>query len=152
LASMLNYKYNLNLKMDDMIETTIERLIIEKRYPEHLEKKYNLTFYLMGISCFVKTDFKQVDQRFKDFGSTFYELFRHFFVKKNVDFEIYFILDSFSELMLNNVSFSQSKLFPEKDIQKVKSKLQVELLFNGKNFILLPDLLTNCSDIQFHFK
>jgi hypothetical protein len=50
------------------------------------------------------------------------------------------------------MGISQSELFPEKDIRSIKSKLQVELLLEGKNFILLPDVLVKCSDIQFKFK
>jgi hypothetical protein len=43
-------------------------------------------------------------------------------------------------------------LFPDKDIGMIKTPLQVELLFDGKNFILLPDVLVKCSDIHFNFK
>jgi hypothetical protein len=145
---MINYKYNLHLKIDDMIEFAIVDL---KKHMIRLEE-IRLTFTLMAISCFSKTDFNIIDKRFKDFGSTFYQLMRDFAEKKLVDYEIDFIRGSFSEFMLNNFGFSKSELFPEKDIQMIKNKLQVELLLDGKNFILLPDVLVKCSDIQFHFK
>jgi hypothetical protein len=144
---MINYKYNLHLKLDDMIEFAIIDL---KKHMIRLDHD-SLPFTLMAISCFVKTDFKIVDEQFKDFGSTFFKLMRDF-EKKLVDYEIDFIRGSFSELMLSNLGFSKSEWFPKKDIQMIKNKLQVELLLDGKNFILLPDVLVKCSNIQFHFK
>jgi hypothetical protein len=144
---MINYKYNLHLKLDDMIEFAIIDL---KNHLIHLDHD-SLRFTLMAISCFVKTDFKIVDEQFKDFGSTFFKLMRDF-EKYLVDYEIDFIRGSFSELMLSNLRFSKSEWFPTKDIQMIKNKLQVELLLDGKNFILLPDVLAKCSNIQFHFK
>jgi hypothetical protein len=144
---MINYKYNLHLKLDDMIEFAIIDL---KNHLIHLDHD-SLRFTLMAISCFVKTDFKIVDEQFKDFGSTFFKLMRDF-EKYLVDYEIDFIRGSFSELMLSNLRFSKSEWFPTKDIQMIKNKLQVELLLDGKNFILLPDVLVKCSNIQFHFK
>jgi hypothetical protein len=106
---------------------------------------------LVSISSLVKTDFKRVDERFKDFGLNFLKLMKKFSKMRTVEFEIEFIREAFSQLMLNNFSFSQS-LFPDKDIGMIKSRLQVELLLDGKNFILLPNILVKCSDIQFKFK
>jgi hypothetical protein len=114
--------------------------------------KMDLTFRLVSIASFVKTDFKRVDERFKDFGLNFLKFLKEFSEMMTVEYEIDFIREAFSQLMLNNFSFSQSVLFPDKDIGMITSKLQVELLLDGKNFILLPDILVKCSDIQFKFK
>jgi hypothetical protein len=134
--------------MNTMIDIFIEEFIKYNVYGN----KIKLTFPLISIASFVKTDFKRVDERFKDFGLNFLKVLKEFSEKMNVEFEIDFIREAFSQLMLNNFSFSQSVLFPDKDIGMIKSKLQVELLMDGKNFILLPDILVKCSDIQFKFK
>jgi hypothetical protein len=130
-----------------MIELTIKK-IKSKEYSDKIE----LSFLLMAITCFVKTDFKLVDKQFKDFGFNLVKMMEEYSQFKIVDYEIDFIRDSLSELILNNYGFSQSELFPEKDIQMVKSKLQVDLLMIGKNFILLPAVLIKCSNVKFHFK
>jgi hypothetical protein len=148
LTSMTNYKYDLRLNMNTMIDIVIEEFIKDK----FEGSKIDLTFRLVSIASFVKTDFKRVDTRFKDFGLNFLKVLKEFSEMMTVEFEIDFIREAFSQLMLNNFSFSQSVLFPDKDIGMIKSKLQVELLLNGKNFILLPDILVKCSDIQFKFK
>jgi hypothetical protein len=145
---MTNYKYDLRLNMNTMID-----FIIDEFFGDVFSRlKMDLTFHLVSISSLVKTDFKRVDERFKDFGLNFLKLMKKFSKMRTVEFEIEFIREAFSQLMLNNFSFSQSVLFPDKDIGMIKSRLQVELLLDGKNFILLPDILVKCSDIQFKFK
>jgi hypothetical protein len=144
---MTNYKYDLRLNMNTMID-----FIIDEFFGDVFSRlKMDLTFHLVSISSLVKTDFKRVDERFKDFGLNFLKLMKKFSKMRTVEFEIEFIREAFSQLMLNNFSFSQS-LFPDKDIGMIKSRLQVELLLDGKNFILLPNILVKCSDIQFKFK
>jgi hypothetical protein len=90
-----------------------------------------------------------VDEQFKNVGMILLDYLTN---SKNFFIHFHFICDSFSELMLNNLEFSQLKLFPHKDIRMIKSKLQVELLLVGKNFILLPNVLVKCSDMQFQFQ
>jgi hypothetical protein len=100
----------------------------------------------------LNTDFKRIDELFKQFGFGFLEHMKRISECKPLDYEVYFIRDAFSQLMLNDMGFSQSVLFPDKDIRMIKSKLQVDLLLDGKNFILLPNVLVKCSDIRFVFK
>jgi hypothetical protein len=102
----------------------------------------------MGISSLVKTDFDKMDEHFKEIGP----IFKSFLIEEK-DFEkMDFVRGAFSELMLNNLSFSQSDLFSGKYIRMIESKLQVGLLLDGKYFILLPNVLVKCSDIQFKFE
>ena len=67
-------------------------------------------------------------------------------------FEMNLIFDSFSELILNNISYSNFEIFPSQDIQNVREKLQIFLLLNNRYFNLLPNVLNKCADIQFKFK
>jgi hypothetical protein len=145
---MTNFKYDLRINVNNMIDFVIDEFIEGDVYGV----KIDLTFPLVAIASFVKTDFKRVDEKFKDFGENFLKVMKEFSKMVTVEFEIDFIRDSFSQLMLNNFSFSQSVLFPDKDIQMIKSRLQVDLLLEGKNFILLPNVLVKCSDIHFNFK
>jgi hypothetical protein len=137
--NMVNYHYGLNLDITDSISFIVESIRFSTE-----------GMILLAISCFVKTDFEKISQQFQHFGSSFLRI-----MKFNLDLskdEMDFIFDAFYLLILNNMGISQSELFPEKDIRSIKSKLQVELLLEGKNFILLPDVLVKCSDIQFKFK
>jgi hypothetical protein len=137
---MMNYNYDLKLNMKELI-TFLE---------EEIDFGDQLFSMLLTFSCLVKTDFNLMDKEFKRLGN----LFLSNVIKDSDDLFVYksFIRDGFSQLMLNNMEFSQSELFPDKDIQMIKSILQVELLLDGKNFILLPNILVKCSDIQFAFK
>jgi hypothetical protein len=135
---MLNYHYDLKLNLKELIVTFFSEIDSDDKIS-----------MLLTFSCLVKTDFILMDEEFKNFGKLFLSLIKdsnHSLVYMN------FICDSFIELMLNNMDFSQSELFPDKDIRMIKSKLQVKLVLDGKNFILLPNVLEKCSDIQFQFK
>jgi hypothetical protein len=55
-------------------------------------------------------------------------------------------------LMLNNIGFANTELFPDVDIQMIDNKLQIELLMKGMYFRLLPNVLIKCKDIKFHFQ
>jgi hypothetical protein len=137
---MMNYNYDLKLNMKELI-TFLE---------EEIDFGDQLFSMLLTFSCLVKTDFNLMDKEFKRLGN----LFLSNVIKDSDDLFVYksFIRDGFSQLMLNNMEFSQSELFPDKDIQMINSILQVELLLDEKNFILLPNILVKCSDIQFAFK
>jgi hypothetical protein len=108
---------------------------------EHERMKYSTLL----ISILTQTNFKEMDQEFKKFGKFYLNFIR---ISKRSDL----VLDSFSKLMLNNIGFSNSELFPEVDVQWIESKLEVELLLSGKYFRLLPNLLGKCSDLEFHFE
>jgi hypothetical protein len=135
---MMNYNYDLKLNMKELITFSEEEIDSGQSFS-----------MLLTFSCLVKTDFNLMDKEFKRFGNLFLSV-----IKDSDDLFVYksFIRDGFSQLMLNNMEFSQSKLFPDKDIRMINSKLQVELLLDEKNFILLPNILVKCSDIQFVFK
>jgi hypothetical protein len=145
---MINYQYNLRLDLNNNISMCVDE--INDNDFDSIELKFSMKFSLIAISCFVKTEFNRIDQQFKDFGVKFLE-----FLKKDLDLEIYeriFIHQALSDLILNNIQFSKS-LFPrEKEIEMIKSPLQVELLLSGGYFILLPEILVKCSDIHFKFK
>jgi hypothetical protein len=147
--STINCIYDVRLDLKDLILNIVDLISIKKE-----TSIKNPTFLLMGIASFVKTDFKKVDASFKKFGVNYLEMMKKYIQSTDLIFyfEFDFILGGFSQLVLNNMGFSQSKLFPDKDIQMIKSQLQVELLLSGKNFILLPNVLMKCSDISFNFK
>jgi hypothetical protein len=145
--STINCIYDVRLDLKDLILNIIDLISIKKETPIK-----NPTFLLMGIASFVKTDFKIVDASFKTFGANYLEIMKKYFQSDIFCFEFDFILDGFSQFVFNNMGFSQSKLFPDKDIQMITSQLQLELLLSGKNFILLPNVLMKCSDIRFNFK
>jgi hypothetical protein len=87
-----------------------------------------------------------MDKEFCNFGKIYLKLIRK--ISRNSDL----ILDSFSKLVLSNFEFSNSELFPEKNIQGIGCKLQVELLLSGMYFKLLPDVLRDSLDIKFYFE
>jgi hypothetical protein len=147
---MIKYKYENQLNLDKMIQDVIYEIYQCSRKINF--EKLNVTFLLMAISYFTKTEFKQVDKQFSEFGKMFLELINQFPLNEYVDYEKDLIIGAFSKLVLNNLSFSQSELFPNNDIQMIKSGLQVELLLDGRNFILLPYFLIKCTDIGFKFK
>jgi hypothetical protein len=148
--SMIKYKYENQLNLDFIIEDVIREFDLYrlKLYFDKLD----VTYLLVSVSYFVKTDFKKVDKHFSEFGEMFFKLINAFPIQEYIDEEINLILGAFSKLLLNNLSFSQSVLFPNKDIQMIKSRLQVELLLEGKNFILIPNMLVKCTNIRFDFK
>jgi hypothetical protein len=136
---MLNYNYDLKLNLKELLET----------FDGEIESSDDFISILLTLSCLVKTDFKLMDERFEHLGKLF--LSQNDFHSDQF-FYMKFIRDAFSELMLNNMGFSQTVLFPDIDIRMIKSKLQVDLLLDEKNFILLPNILVKCSDIYFTFK
>jgi hypothetical protein len=113
--------------------------------------KYYSPYPLLSICALTKTNFNRIDKEFKYFGKRMLKMIRisedHF-----TQNEKELILDSFSELVLSNLGYSNYELFPELDITDITKKLQVYLLMNGRNFRLLPCVLQKCSDLKFQFK
>jgi hypothetical protein len=104
---------------------------------------------LLSVAALTKIDFPQMDANFKDFAKQYLD---HFKKGEYSDWEISLIHDSLFDLMLKNVGFCNSELFPNADIQQNSSKLQLEMLMNGFYFKLLPQVSEPLNDIQFHFE
>jgi hypothetical protein len=114
-------------------------------------KSEECLYSLLSFSALTKTNFLSVDKEFKNFGTNILDMIRNY-DKYATENEMELILDSFSDLLLSNLGFSNSELFPEIDISDITSKLQVYLLMNKKSFRLLPQVLKKCSDVQFNFE
>jgi hypothetical protein len=114
-------------------------------------KSEECLYSLLSFSALTKTNFLSVDKEFKNFGTKVLDMIRNY-DKYATENEMELILDSFSDLVLSNLGFSNSELFPEIDISDITSKLQVYLLMNKKSFRLLPQVLKKCSDVQFNFE
>jgi hypothetical protein len=139
---MLNYSYS-----SKPFEEIVGELISNS-----LKFKYDddVKFQILSISALTQSHFEKVDKEFKQFGKIFLQIYR-FFKKDFTVNESELILDSFSKLVLKNVEFSNVELFPSLDIQRIETKLQIQLLLDGMYFKLLPNLLRKFSDVQFHF-
>jgi hypothetical protein len=111
----------------------------------------NQHFNILTISLLTKLDFQRMDKSFKDFAEYYLQCIREENLELS-DWERRLVVDSFSELVLNNLLFSSSVLFPTVDIQGIFMKLQVEMLLNGMYFKLLPNVSISLCDIKFHFK
>jgi hypothetical protein len=138
---VLNYVFHLkeNEEKVEQIISSIERFQIEM-HPE---------FNLISLAVLTQTNFKSVDKKFNTFGKFYLQNLKD---SKIGNSQTNLILDSFSQLVLSNIGFSNSELFPKQDIQGIASKLQVELLLNGKYFRMLPGVLNKCSDLSFQFE
>ena len=135
-----------------MIDIVIDR-ILSIEFKDQLDSiDFNsYSFPLLAIGCFTKTNFKLVDSRFHEFGKIYHEAIMKY-EEYATKFEMDLIFDSFSELILNNISYSNFEIFPNHDIQNVREKLQIFLLLKNMYFNLLPNVLNKCADIQFKFK
>jgi hypothetical protein len=142
--SVVNFQFNIQLNLSDHIGFIIQE-IIRNEFLSDLDS----IMTLISISCFAQTDFKKVDEKFKNFGTNLLKLINLKFELEDFGRDV--IVDSFSKLLMNNLDFSNCELFPNIDIQKIKSKLQVELLLDGGNFNLVPETLKKCSNVQFFF-
>jgi hypothetical protein len=127
-------------KEDDIVNKLIESTI---------KSNENNYYFALSISSLAKIDFNQMDKRFKEYAENFMEAFVDFNFS---DFESSFIQDSWCDLILNNVQFSNTFLFPKKEIQNISMKLQVKLLMNGMYFNLLPQILPSLNDVRFQFE
>jgi hypothetical protein len=146
----MNYFYNLKIDVEISLQSFIESisqnlLDVESSHEFSFSLKY-LEYSTIILSALTQTNFEIVDKEFCNFGKIYLKLIRK--ISRNSDL----ILDSFSKLVLSNFEFSNSELFPEKNIQGIGSKLQVELLLNGMYFKLLPDVLRDSLDIKFSFE
>jgi hypothetical protein len=139
---MVNYHYRIGIKVNKWIPSVVDSV---------KQMDNNSFFSMMALVGFIKTDFERVDKHFKEFTSSFQmNMFSlHGFVE---DYELFLIDDAFSELLLNNIGSSTLSCSMRKKSKSIKSKLQAKLYLYGFNFILLPNVLVKCADIQFKFK
>jgi hypothetical protein len=150
---MLNLAYNvksIQAISDHLISETVKEMLKDTFEPVEKDEFY-YAFPVLSISALTQTSFQKVDKEFHKFGKIFLDTIRKYEAHAT-PYEIQLILDSFSKLVLNNLGYANSVLFPDVDIQMIESKLQVELVIKGKYFRLLPNVLNKCQDVQFHFK
>jgi hypothetical protein len=133
----------LNLDLLNCMETIIQSINSD-------QKNVDQTFNVVAISAFTKTDFNLIDKRFKEFGENYQKYIKIERLKKSNLINL--VNDSFCDLVLSNVGFSNSVLFPKVDIQHISLKLQVKMLMNGMYFNLLPQIQATLNDVKFHFQ
>jgi hypothetical protein len=141
---MLNFTYSYKLHRE-----ILDNLISQESLPRIFQFKDNLI--LVSIAAMTQFNFKKIDKEFQYFGKWFWESFCE--IEPSLSrYERELIFDSISKLMLNNIGFANTELFPDVDIQMIDNKLQIELLMKGMYFRLLPNVLIKCKDIKFHFQ
>jgi hypothetical protein len=141
---MLNFTYSYKLHRE-----ISDNLISQESLPRIFQFKDNLI--LVSIAAMTQFNFKKIDKEFQYFGKWFWESFCE--IEPSLSrYERELIFDSISKLMLNNIGFANTELFPDVDIQMIDNKLQIELLMKGMYFRLLPNVLIKCKDIKFHFQ
>ena len=131
---------------------TMTKAILSSEFKANLESSRYFwnKFVLLSIGFLQKLNHQMVDSKFEEFGKIYHKSIKTYRkLASESEFEILF--DCFSDLVLSNISFSNSVLFPNQDIQMIKSKLEIVLLLDGKYFKLLPDNLSQCFDINFGF-
>eukprot|EP01080_Neovahlkampfia_damariscottae_P004005 gene4005-7261_t len=152
LHGMVLYYYNykpLQKYTELFIEKVIAELLSDNFQNDELRDPFS--FPLLSIGFLAKTNFKLVDSRFSEFGKIYKDAIIKF-DGYSTKCEMNFVYDSFSDLVLNNLTYSSSQIFPQHDLSTIHQKLQVYLLMNNKYFNLLPDLLEKCHDLKFKFK
>jgi hypothetical protein len=141
---MLNYTY----KIDSIQKNS--KFLIENLTEEISDYFSNVE--LLSLSLLTKTNFEEINNDFKTIGFKYLNSIQNIRKEKFTKNELDLILDSFSELVLNNKNFSNSELFPNAGIPLMENKLQVWMLMNGKYFLLIPNSMKKTLDLQFYFK
>jgi hypothetical protein len=141
---MLNYTY----KIDSIQKNS--KFLIENLTEEISDYFSNVE--LLSLSLLTKTNFEEINNDFKTIGFKYLNSIQNIRKEKFTNNELDLILDSFSELVLNNKNFSNSELFPNAGIPLMENKLQVWMLMNGKYFLLIPNSMKKTLDLQFYFK
>jgi hypothetical protein len=147
----MNYFYSLGKSQNHFISQSIELLNkkIQTNETELMEMVESL-LSLISIAALTQTNFQLVDKEFQSFGKQYLKELKNYSKLTKIENDLMF--DSFAKLVLSNVGFANSDLFPQVDILLIESKLQVQLLMNGMYFRLLPNVLNKCSDIHFQFE
>eukprot|EP01080_Neovahlkampfia_damariscottae_P012699 gene12699-6897_t len=155
LDAAVLYYYNfkpLEKYSPKMVEKVINQILSDE-FQNQVETNdfSNYSFPLLSIGFLTKTNFKMVDSRFEEFGIIYKNSVLRY-REYATEVEMNMIYDAFSDLVLNNLTFSNSQIFPKFDISNVTQKLQILLLLHDKYFNLLSDVLHKCHDVHFNFK
>eukprot|EP01080_Neovahlkampfia_damariscottae_P008348 gene8348-173_t len=106
------------------IDKVVEQILSDEFRKELNDDKFEtFSFPLMSIGCFTKTNFKLVDSKFEEFGKIFKEAMMNY-RDSATGIEMDILYDAFSDLVLNNFTYSKTELFPLIDISNIKQKLQ----------------------------
>jgi hypothetical protein len=147
----MNYFYSLGKSQNNLILKAIE-LLNQKihTYETELMEMVESLLSLISLATLTQTNFQLVDKEFQSFGKEYLKELKNYSKLTKIENDLMF--DSFAKLVLSNIAFANSDLFPQVDILLIENKLQVQLLMNGMYFRLLPNVLYKCSDIHFQFE
>eukprot|EP01080_Neovahlkampfia_damariscottae_P011164 gene11164-3985_t len=129
------------------------KAIVDEEFMDNVEsEQFQIyAFPILSIAVLLKLNFKEVDNRFEEFGLNFTQAIK-LYKPFTTEIELTMLYDALYELVSNNLTFSNSYLFPENDIQSLKDKSQIYLLMNGRYFNLIPTGLKKSCDVNFVFK
>ena len=99
----------------------------------------------------IRLDIDLMDKKFSNYGILYYDLIKSKKTKQLTKDEIDFLIDSFSIVVLKNISFSNENLFQNQNIIGIEYELQVKMILNGMYFRLLPQI-SLFQDLNFKFK
>jgi hypothetical protein len=118
-------------------------------FDDYLKANENESFiYPSFISLMTKLHFEKIDKRIEKFGEKWGNYVKSASKLNDLD-DLDF--SAFCDLLLNNVSFFNQKVFPNVDLQGIENQLQVAALLEGKYFRYLS---TNnfYRDLNFKFE
>jgi hypothetical protein len=138
----IDYYYNRKTIPEDQVDSILDKSI--ELYLKSKTSEEEFSFELL-LPFMTKLHFEKVDKRIEKFGEKWGN-----YVKSTNDSEE-FEFSAFCDLLLNNVSFFQKKVFPNVDLQGIENPLQVAALLEGKYFRYLS---TNnfYRDLNFKFE
>eukprot|EP01080_Neovahlkampfia_damariscottae_P004684 gene4684-8256_t len=162
LCEIFSYKSLSSKNFVDKLILSFSDKFIEDQYEIFLYLNvaylFNLSFLKNSYSkiydylpFLVKLDFENMDKKYHEYAQYWY----NFIVdKKNhkqyTNDEIEFLINTFSEIVVTNVSYSNENIF-KMNIVGVKDALEVRLVLDGKYFRLSPNNQF-LQDLNFKFK
>jgi hypothetical protein len=138
----IDYFYNSKTISEHQVNSILDKSIefyLNSKTPEEL-----FSFELL-LPLITKLHFEKVDKRIENFG----EKWGNYVKSTNYLDELEF--SAFCDLLFNNVSFFQKKVFPNVDLQGIENPLQVAALLGGKYFRYLTTNNFN-QDLNFKFE
>eukprot|EP01080_Neovahlkampfia_damariscottae_P012045 gene12045-5441_t len=105
-----------------------------KEIIEDLNKLSDTIIPLLSLSAVIKVNFNEIENKFQSFGKAFYATIRNV---KLTEFEKHFVVDAFSDIVLNNLEFSKglfskqyfSNVNRESHLTKMKQKQRANYFF-----------------------